>query len=117
MQLPKDATPPKTMVIDGVTIYIQLLTSDEAKVCGVTGWDAVLADSKRFKPDIAERKIADFWANWRHSRIMARRFKSQTHSNTTLDPSAEAVGSVSNSLTGSFSGSCRIHQTKPQRHS
>ena len=49
MQLPKDATAPKTMVIDGVTIYIQLLTSSEAKACGVTGWDAVLADSKRFK--------------------------------------------------------------------
>ena len=56
-------------------------------------WDAVLAD-------VAERKIADIWANWRHSRIMARRLKKPTHSNTTLDPSVAAVGSVSNPLLG-----------------
>ena len=53
MQLPKDATPPKTMVIDGVTIYIQHLTSSEAKACGVASWDTVLADSKHFKPETA----------------------------------------------------------------
>ena len=100
MQLPKDVTPPKTMVIDGVTIYIQIITSDEAKANGVMGWDAVLADSKRYKPDVAERKIADFWASWRHCHIMARRFKKPTHSNTTPDPSAEAVGSVTNPLPG-----------------
>ena len=100
MQLPKDVTPPKTMVIEGVTIYIQIITSDEAKANGVMGWDAVLADSKCYKPDVAERKIADFWASWRHCRIMARRSKKPTHSNTTPDPSAEAVGSVSNPLPG-----------------
>ena len=99
VQFPKDVSPPKTMVIDGVTIYIQLLTSEEAKACGVIGWDSVLADTKWFRPEIAERKIADFWANWRHSRVMARRLRSQTHSNPTPGPSAEAVGSV-NSLTG-----------------
>ena len=99
VQFPKDVSPPKTMVIDGVTIYIQLLTSEEAKACGVIGWDSVLADTKRFRPEIAERKISDFWANWRHSRVMARRLRSQTHSNPTPGPSAETVGSV-NSLTG-----------------
>ena len=100
MQLPKDVTPPKTMVIDGVTIYIQIITSDEAKANGVMGWDAVLADSKHYKLDVAERKIADFWASWRHCCIMAQRFKKPTHSNTTPDPSVEAVGSVSNPLPG-----------------
>ena len=43
MQFPKDVTPPKTMVIDEITIYIQMLTSDEAKSLGVKGWDTVLA--------------------------------------------------------------------------
>ena len=99
MQFPKDVSPPKQMVIDGVTIYVQLLTSEEAKNCGVIGWDSVLADSKRFRPEIAERKIADFWANWRHSRVMARRLRAQTQSNPTPGPSAEAVGST-NPLTG-----------------
>ena len=99
MQFPKSVSPPKQMVIEGVTIYIQLLTSEEAKNCGIIGWDSVLADSKHFRPEIAERKIADFWANWRHNRVMARRFRSQNQSNPTPGPSAEAVGST-NSLTG-----------------
>ena len=55
VQVPKDVSPPKQMVIEGVTIYIQLLTSEEAKNCGIIGWDSVLADSKRFRPEIAEQ--------------------------------------------------------------
>ena len=94
VQVPKDLSPPKQMVIEGVTIYIQLLTSEEAKNCGIMGWDSVLADSKRFRPEIAERKIAEFWANWRHNRVMARRYKTQKHSNPTPGPSAEADGST-----------------------
>ena len=73
MQIPKNMTPPKTMVIDDVTIYIQMLSSDEAKSLGVEGWDAVLADIEGFKAEIAERKIANFWASWRHNFQMARK--------------------------------------------
>ena len=96
-QVPKDITPPKKMMIEGVTIYLQILTSEEARNCGIFGWDAVLADSKRFRSDIAERKIAEFWAGWRHNRVMSRRHKTQTPSspsNPTPGPSAKAVEST-----------------------
>ena len=91
MQFPKDVTPPKTMVIDKITIYIQMLTSDETKSLGVKGWDAVLAEIEGYKPEVTECKIANFWANWRHNRVMARKFKNQTK--PTQDPTAEAAGS------------------------
>ena len=45
-QFPKNVTPPKIMSIEGVNIYLQILTSDEARNCRIMGWDAVLADSK-----------------------------------------------------------------------
>ena len=95
-QVPKDISPPKTMLIEGVNIYLQILSSEEAKSWGIFGWDAVLADSKRFNAEIAERKIAQFWAGWRHNRVMSRRRKTQTPSTPsiqTLGPSAEAVKS------------------------
>ena len=98
-QFPKNITPPKIMLIDGVDIYLQILTSDEAKNCGIMGWDAVLADSKRFCPEIAERKIARFWAGWRHDRVMARRHKtktSKTPSTQTSNPAAMAAGPSNN---------------------
>ena len=91
MQFPKDVTPPKTMVIDKVTIYIQMLTSDKAKSLGVKGWDAVLAEIKGFKPEVTECKIANFWANWWHNRLMTQKFKNQPK--TPQDPTAEAAGS------------------------
>ena len=93
-QVQKDITPPKKMVIEGVSIYIQLLTSEEARNCGILGWDAVLADSKRFRSDIAERKIGEFWAIWRHNRVLTRRHKTQTPSNPTPGPSVKAVKST-----------------------
>ena len=96
-QVPKDITPPTKMVIEGVTIYIQLLTIEEARNCGILGWDAVLADSKHFRSDIAECKIGEFWASWRHNRVMSRRHKTQTPStpsNPTPGPSAKAVEST-----------------------
>ena len=95
MQLPKDVIPPKKMVIDDITIYVQMLTSDEAKANGVKGWDYVLDDIKGYKPEVAERKIASFWANWRHSHVMARRFKTPKHTNFPLVPTAEAAGTTS----------------------
>ena len=94
-QFPKNITPPKIMSIEGVDIYLQILTSDEARNCGIMGWDAVLADSKRYCPEIAERKIAQFWAGWRHDRVMARRHKtktSKTPSTQTSNPAAMAAG-------------------------
>ena len=87
-QVPKDVTPPKVMSIDGTDIYLQILTSDEAKNCGIEGWDAVLADSKRFRPEVAERIIARFWAGWRHDRVMAKRHKTKQ-----TNPAAMAAGS------------------------
>ena len=96
-QVPKDITPPKTMLIEGVNIYLQILTSEEARNCRIFGWDAVLADSKHFRSEIAERKIAEFWAGWRHNRVISRRHKTQTPStpsNQTPGPSAKAVEST-----------------------
>ena len=95
MQFPKDVIPPKKMVIDDITIFVQMLTSDEAKANGVKGWDSVLDDIKGYKPEVAERKIASFWANWRHSRVMARRFKTPKHTNIPLVPTVEAAGTTS----------------------
>ena len=87
-QVPKDVTPPKKMSVDGTDIYLQILTSDEAKNCGIEGWDAVLADSKRFRPEVADRIIARFWAGWRHDRVMAKRHKTKS-----TNPAAMAAGS------------------------
>ena len=98
-QFPKNITPPKTMSIEGVDIYLQILTSEEASNCGIMGWDAVLADSKRYCPEIAERKIAQFWAGWRHNRVMARRHKtktSKTPTTQTSNPAAMAAGPSNN---------------------
>ena len=98
-QFPKNVTPPKIMSIEGVNIYLQILTSDEARNCGIIGWDDVLADSKRYCPEIAERKIAQFWAGWRHNRVMARRHKTKTTTTPTTqtsNPSAMAAGSSNN---------------------
>ena len=82
----------KKMSVDGTDIYIQILTSDEAKNCGIQGWDDVLADSKRFRPEVAERIIARFWAGWRHDRLMAKRHKTKPS-----NPAAMAAG-PSNSI-------------------
>ena len=101
-QVPKNVTPPKTMSIEGVNIYLQILTSDEARNCGIIGWDDVLADSKRYCPDIAERKIAQFWAGWRHNRVMSRKHKTKTPSTSTtktLNPSVLTAGSSNNTDT------------------
>ena len=87
-QVPKDVTPPKIMSVDGTDIYLQILTSGEAKNCGIDGWDAVLADSKRFRPEVADRIIARFWAGWRHDRVMAKRNKTKS-----TNPAAMAAGS------------------------
>ena len=95
-QVPKDVTPPKTMLIEGVNNYLQILTSKEARSCGIIGWDDVLADSKRFRPEIAERKIAQFWAGWRHNRVMSRRHKTKTPSiSSTQTPSPSAIADES----------------------
>ena len=56
-QFPKNITPPKKMLIDGIDIYLQILTSDEAKNCGILGWDAVLADSKVFALKLLNAKL------------------------------------------------------------
>ena len=71
-----------------------MLSSDEAKSLGVEGWDAVLADIEGFKAKIAEHKIANFWASWRHNLLMARKAKKSkgTVPNTSSDPTAEASG-------------------------
>ena len=103
----------KKMVIEGVSIYIQLLTSEEARNCGILGWDAVLADSKCFRSDIAERKIGEFWANWRHNRVMSRRHKTQTPStpsNPTPGPSAKAVRIHHHHNTVQRNSKCRCFQ-------
>ena len=88
------------MVIDEVTIYIQMLSSDEAKSLGVEGWDGVLAEIKGFKAEIAERKVANFWASWRHNLQMARKVKNSkgVKPNKSLDPTAAAVGSTSTTV-------------------
>ena len=86
-QVPKDITPPKKMSVDGINIYLQILTSAEAKNCGISGWDNVLTDIERFCPEVADRKIARFWAGWRHDRVMAKRFKTKPS-----NPAAMAAG-------------------------
>ena len=104
MQFPKDVTPPKTMVIDEITIYIQMLTSDKAKSLGVKDWDIVLAEIKGFKPEVTECKIANFWANWRHNHV------------TTQNPSGSYSGSCwirpNQNSPGSYSGSCWIQHNQ-----
>ena len=85
--VPRDITPPKKMSVDGIDIYLQILTSAEAKICGISGWDTVLTDIERFCPEVADRKIARFWASWRHDRVMAKRFK-----NKSSNPAAMAAG-------------------------
>ena len=94
MQILKDTTAPKTMMIDDVTIYIQRLSSDEAKSLGVKSWDVVLAKIEGFKAEIAEHKITNFWASWKHNFQMARKAQNSKGSvpNPTLDPTAEAGG-------------------------
>ena len=86
--VPRDITPPKKMSVDGIDIYLQILTSAEAKICGISGWDTVLTDIERYCPEVADRKIARFWASWRHDRVMAKRFK-----NKSSNPAAVAAGS------------------------
>ena len=59
--IPTDLTPPKKVVIDKVLIYIQTLTSEQAKNCNVRGWDGVLACIDGLRPEAAEHQIANFW--------------------------------------------------------
>ena len=87
-QVPRDITPPKKVSIDGIDIYLQILTSDEAKKCGISGWDKVLTEIEHFNPVVAERIIARFWAGWRHDRVMAKRHKTKQS-----NPAAMAAGS------------------------
>ena len=92
-QVPKDITPPKKMVIEGVTIYIQILTSEEARNCGIFDWDAVLADSKRFR--------SQNWGvlGWLVSQSCDVQEAQNSNNFHTFQ-----------SNTRSFSESCRIHQ-------
>ena len=73
-----------------------MLTSDEAKSHGVEGWDTVLAKIKGFKAEVTERKIANFWPNWWHNRLMALKLKNSKgpKPNTSKDPTVEAAGST-----------------------
>ena len=63
------ATPPKTIVIDNVPIFVQTLSAAQAAANGVEGWDAVLTDIKELHPDVAERHIAAFWASWKRKQM------------------------------------------------
>ena len=87
-QVPRDITPPKQVSIDGIDIYLQILTSDEAKRCGISGWDKVLTEIEHFNPAVAERIIARFWAGWRHDKVMAKKHKTKQS-----NPAAMAAGS------------------------
>ena len=92
----QDVTPPKSIVIEKVTIYIQKLSSDQAKTLGIIGWDNVLADIEGLKAEIAERRIANFWASCRHSLLMTQKSQSQKAKDgksTNPDPTAAAAGS------------------------
>ena len=91
-----DVTPPKLIEIKKVTIYIQKLSSDGAKTLCIIGWDDVLADIEGLKAEIAERRIANFWASWRHSLLMTQKSQSQKAKDTKStnpDPTAAAAGS------------------------
>ena len=95
-QLPTDVTPPKSIKIEKVTIYIQKLSSDKAKTLCIIGWDDVLTDIVGLKAEIAERQITNFWASWRHSLLMTQKAQSQKLKDakyTNPDPTAEAAGS------------------------
>ena len=62
-QLPSDVTTPKTIEIDKIPIFVQMLTSDKAKTANVKGWDEVLVNIEVLKADVAERQIAAFWVS------------------------------------------------------
>ena len=115
-QVPKDVTPPKTMLIEGVNIYLQILTSEEARSCGIIGWDDVLADSKRYTPEIAERKIAQFWAGWRHNRVMSKRHKTKTPSTPSSQTSGTSALAAVSTTTTQSKDTPAVNATKRKLH-
>ena len=54
-QLPSDIIQSNIVKIDKISIYAQILTSDEARTYNVIGWDDVLADIVGLKADVTER--------------------------------------------------------------
>ena len=106
-QLPTDITPPKMIEIDKVPIFVQMLTCDEAKTANVKGWDEVLANIDGLRADVAERRIAAFWASWKQQHLVTQRANLQKRKDNksstpnvdsvSTNPTADAAGSSNSS--------------------